>query len=121
LGLLDSGLTYHRAVVQSGLPDTATRVRPVLSSDNQGGLTVGTPDTSLTFACRLQARATQSQETTQEGRVVAVMQWQLECPHGTDLVPKDRVTVNGGTFEVVDDADKRSSAVVMTINLREIR
>lgn len=121
MGLLDAGLTYHRALVQQALPSTGTRVRPVLAADSQGGLTAGAPDTSLTFPCRLQAQATQSQEPSQAGRVVAVMQWQLECPHGTDLRPTDRVTVNGGTFEIVDDADKRSSAVVMTVNLREVR
>lgn len=121
MGLMDGGLTYHRGLVLQALPDTANRVRPVLASDNQGGLTAGTPDTSLSFPCRLQALPTQSQEPSQAGRVVAVMQWQLECPHGTDLRPTDKVTVNGGTFEVVDDADKRSSAVVMTVNLREIR
>jgi hypothetical protein len=121
MSLMDAGLTYHRALVQTALPDSATRVRPVLAPDNQGGLTAGPPDTSLTFPCRLQAKATQSQETSQQGRVVAVMQWQLECPHGTDLQPKDGVLVNGGTFEIVDDADRQSSSVVMTVNLREIR
>jgi hypothetical protein len=120
-GLLDAALPFHRGLAQAQMPDTGTRVRPTAVSDNQGGLLPGTPDTSLAFPCRLQARPAQSQELSQAGRVVAVMTWKLECPHGTDLKPPDRVTVNGGTFEVIDDADKRSSAVVMSVNLREIR
>jgi hypothetical protein len=121
MNLLDAALPYHRALVVSALPDTATRSRPTAASDNQGGLLPGAPDTGLTFPCRLQAAPAESQETVEEGRVVAVMTWKLQCPHGTDLSPKDRVLVNGGTFEIIDEADKRSSAVVMTVNMREIR
>jgi hypothetical protein len=121
MSLLDSGLTFHRGLVLSVLPDTAQRVRPTLIADHQGGETAGAPDTSLLFSCRLAAKAQTALELAEAGRLVAVMKYTLYCPHGTDLLPTDQVKCNGGLFEVLDDADKRSSAAGMTVNLREIR
>lgn len=119
--LLDSSLDYHRALVLSMLPDTATRRRAVKIADGSGGFTDGTPDTSLTFPCRLYGHTKTPLEQPEAGRIVAVMQWELACPHGTDLQPRDQVLLNNGTFEVIDDADKRSSATLMWVNLKEVR
>lgn len=119
--LLDVSIPFHRGLALSALPDTAQRIRPTLISDGQGGETTGTPDTSLSFACRLSSRRVTPREQEQAGRVTALMQWVLEVPHGTDLLPTDQVRVNGGLFEVIDDNDKGSAAVIMTVNLREIR
>lgn len=121
MSLMDSGLTFHRGLVLAALPDTALRVRPTETADHQGGETTGLPDVSLTFSCRLEARAQAALELEQGGRLVAVMKYTLYCPHGTDLLPTDQVRCNGGLFEILDDADKRSSAAGMTVNLREIR
>jgi hypothetical protein len=118
---MDATLPYHRGMALSAMPDTATRIRPTVIGDGQGGETPGLPDTSLSFPCRLAARAQTALELEQAGRLVAIMKYTLYCPHGTDLLPTDQVRVNGGLFEVLDDADKRSSAAVMTVNLREIR
>ena len=119
--LLDSGLTYHRGLVKAALPDTATRSRPTKVDDGSGGSTDGAPDLSLQFPCRLYGQAKTPLEQPQAGRIVAIMEWQLAAPVGTDLVPKDQVILKGRTFEVIDLDEKRSSPALLWVNLREVR
>jgi hypothetical protein len=119
--LMDAALGYHRALAVAAMPDRATRRRPVKVDDGQGGETDGPPDLSLSFPCRLYGQGKTPFEPPQAGRIVSIMQWTMAIPHGTDLKPSDEVIVKGQVFEVIDDADKRSSAVTMWVNLREVR
>lgn len=117
---LSAGLGFHQALAQGAMTDLATRVRPVLVPDGQGGETQGTPDRSLSFPCRLYGNERTPMEQPQAGRVVAVMQWQLAMPVGTDLRPEDQVEVKTKTFEVIDLDEARSVAALTWVNLREV-
>lgn len=122
MNLLGLGLAFHQAQARSAMVDTATRLRPQgTGSDNAGGFTTGAVDTSLTFPCRLYGAAKTPLEQPQGGRVVAIMQWSMAAPVGTDLQPADQVQVSGRVFEVIDQDEKRTGPALLWVNLREVR
>lgn len=83
-----------------GRPDTATILRSKPTS-GPGGPTE-TYVTVGTTPCRLTTSPTTTpSEMLAAGQLASITHWLLNVPPSTDIQPRDRVTVQGVTFEVL--------------------
>lgn len=92
-------LTAMRAVQSDTLPDTAVISRNTPTSDGMGGWTdawaaVGTVDGRL-------APSGGGAESLMAERITDTDAWNITLPYGTDVTAKDRVSIDGRSFEVV--------------------
>lgn len=82
-----------------GRPDTATILRDTPASTAGGWsstyVAVGTT------ACRLTPASLAPAEMIAAAELASITRWFLNVPPGTDIRPRDRVTVQGTTFEVL--------------------
>ena len=90
------------------LTETVTRSRSTLTTDNAGGFTESWATT--TFAGRL-APST-GKELVLAGQSKEVGGWTITAPAGTDILAKDRLTINSVGYEVlfVMGAETRETA-----------
>jgi head-tail adaptor len=116
--LTASDLTAMRATLGASLPGTAIIQRSTQASDGMGGVTdawaaVGT----------VSARVSPSGMGLDDlvgGEAVNVTPWVVTVPHGTSVTDRDRLAVEGQTFEVVGVDSPRSYATAIRVQCREV-
>jgi hypothetical protein len=104
------------AVLAASLPDTATISRKSLASDGAGGGAETWSDHATGVACAVDKVGTY-REVVQGGRIQGLTVWHARFALGADVVPADRVVVNGETFEVNDTDLGVSSALFLSAQL----
>lgn len=82
------------------MPDTCTITRIKYTSDQQGGEQLDWPTVATNVPCRLRPGGGATEEIVAAG-LASVSRWTLTVPALTDILPKDRVLLNGVTYEVV--------------------
>lgn len=109
LGRTDAALT---------LPDTCTLTREQDIPDGSGG-TTHTTTTTTNIPARLDTAPTgTAREVEENGRTVAVQEWVVVLPYSIDVQPRDRITINGLTLEVVEDNGALSELLLQTVRVR---
>lgn len=93
-------LSAMREVEESVMSSTGIIKRRTLASDGMGGYTetwaaVGTVDCDV-----WQINQRGNREPVTGGQVVSKSDWFITVPYNTDLTAKDRVEVDGRTFEI---------------------
>lgn len=108
------------AAAAASLTDSATRKRPGSASDGAGGQTTIWAD-SGPYACLLTARSVQYSEQEKAGTTQAVTSWLAAFQVGTDILPKDRLVINGQLLEVIETDAGASNAVLLTAQCVRVR
>jgi len=93
-------LSAMREVEESVMSSTGIIKRRTLASDGMGGYTetwaaVGTVDCDV-----WQINQRGNREPVTGGQVVSKSDWFITVPYNTDLTARDRVEVDGRTFEI---------------------
>lgn len=115
--LTTTDLRLLRACAEAALPDTATIQRPT-STQGALGQASRTYSTVATVACRVEARP--AGEMTAAGRLTAVTRYEVSLPHGTDVLPRDRILISGRTFEASGVGTPESDEVLRTVHAVEV-
>jgi hypothetical protein len=115
-----TGLATWKAVALRAMPDTATILRPTTASTpggfSQNFVPVGTTP------CRLYASVLASGgEQISAAELASTMVYTMTMPPGTDVQPRDRVQVQGTTFEVIAIKGASSWNISDSATLKEIR
>src|SRR6185369_676579 len=88
-----------RAVAEQFLPDTAT-VRRATATSGSGGVSNAWSNYLTGVPCRVSPLANQANEALGgNAGTTAVSSWVVTVPAETDVTVKDRIVVNGRTFE----------------------
>lgn len=117
--LSTEALTAMRASADRYLPDTAVVERPTDVSDGAGGqtrswVTVATPK------CRLAPSGQTPNEREIAASIGAPALWIIQLPAATDVTVKDRLTVLGRRFEVVNIPGARSVEITRRVLAKEL-
>lgn len=96
--LSEAELADIRAAQAAGLPDMATLYRTARTVDATGGIS-GTRAQMGTERCRV-SRAN-PREVQQGGKTVALADWIVTLPYGTDVRTDDEIETGGRTLRVV--------------------
>lgn len=91
-------LTLMQDQLEQMLTGSATRSRYTLASDGMGGQSVSSTAV-LALDCFLEPVG--GDETVIGDRIMAVGEFILHVPAGSDIVPSDRVTVGSVDYEIV--------------------
>jgi hypothetical protein len=108
LWLTEGELRSMRGMAALSLPSTCSVRRYTAAANGRGGETKSWGGI-VTYACRLTAKT--RMERTAEGRLGAVVEYQLLLPFGATIGPKDRVTVAGVEYEVLPTIVPTSEAI----------
>jgi hypothetical protein len=114
-----ASLTGAGASALLTLVDSAMRLRPSNSSDGAGGQTV-TWGSAGPYHCFV-APVRQWSETQKAATEQSVSYWKISFAAGTDILPKDRLTVNGSTFEVTETDAGATSAFLLICQCVRVR
>lgn len=90
-----------RSTQNSILPDTAIIQRYTLTSDGMGGYDQNWSNVG-TVRCRLYPQTLRSMNENPNGgmQMISETRWFVTMPVGTSITAKDRVLIDGRTFEV---------------------
>lgn len=100
------------------MPDTATVLRSTPTSSAGGYSQNFLPH--HTTQCRLLG-TTAPVEAIAAAEIASISRWRMTVPVGSDVLPEDRVSCNGHTFEVAGKIDGNSFNITDTWYLEEIR
>jgi hypothetical protein len=113
-----------RAHMDDTLTETCTIRRVARSEDGQGGWTEGWADEYADVPCRLdpfQAVVSQYDTAAHNARIANVDEYALRVKAAQDILPGDRVVLNGITYEVEGVQDAHTWLAVKRCKLTRIR
>ncbi len=109
-----------RATQDMALPSSCAISRVALTSDGAGGQTESW-STNATVSCRLGALGNSGAERVIAERLTSVTPFVVTLPAGTDVLPKDRIVVDGRAFEVVVVLDKAAWETARRVAVTEVQ
>jgi len=92
-------LTAMRQTLEASLPETAQILRRTLAPDGALGFTESWTVVAA-VPCRIAPASAEDAERAGVSRTGAAVAWVLTVPAWTDVLPADRITAGGRTFEV---------------------
>lgn len=98
--LTDAELAAMRDVDASAMPYTGYVMRYVGTADGMGGYRE-TWGTVGTVVCDLWQLNLRQNEIVSGGQIVARAGWRIDVPFDADVTARDRMTIEGRTFEIV--------------------
>ena len=107
--LTDAELEAMQSTSTAALPELADITRSTATSDGRGGNTLVWA-TVASVPCRVAPDTTRAEGPVADV-VMSVQRWMLTLPAGTNVLPRDRITVGTRTFEVVNVRSPRSFEV----------
>lgn len=94
------------AEIRGMMTDTATITRTASTDDAHGGTKKGAPTTVASgVPVWLVVRRQRPRDTPVGGETVFTELWNLHFPIGTDIAPRDTVTIGSRTFQVQELAN----------------
>jgi hypothetical protein len=98
------------------LTDVAVRQRSILTPDEALGETVTWED-SDPLPCLLDQTPALAAESVAAGALRSVERWQVAFALGTDILPADRLVINGGTYEVTGTNAGQTTAALLAADI----
>lgn len=120
--LTDDELAAMREQLAASLPDTCVILRTTAgTADGAGGYTGGTTSAAGTVACRVSPYPPiMDTERVAAGQQGVIEFWSITMPVGTDVLPTDRLTSNGETFEITGAPTPRSWELSIRILAKKV-
>lgn len=104
---------FLRGIAESFMPESAAIQRPTETSSGDG--TSASWSTIATVSARLSPMGGASERLGADASLQAVAAWRIAVPVGTDVTVKDRIVINGRTFEVARSGDRSYAAEIVVI------
>jgi hypothetical protein len=119
--MMTSGeLDAMRAHAAALLPGTCDVLRPAHTFDDQGGWSTAWGTAGTAIPCRVDPLTRLSRQETVAGREALIAWYTLYLPHDADIRSGDRVTHEGGVYEVVRLHDEHTLRALTRVTLAKV-
>jgi hypothetical protein len=109
-----------QSLVAAALPDTVEILTPATSPQPAGGRREDWDTATVSTVAGLVLPDTRPGERAEGGRQVSELRWIVRLPYGTVVTPKQRLRVNGTTYQVLSVTAGQSFAAAVDCQCRTL-
>lgn len=109
----EADLARMRRTVAAKLPDTVEILTAVRTSQPAGGWKDDWDAATVETVAGLVLSGTEPGERTEGGKQVSEVRWIVRLPHGTVVTAKQRLRVNGTTYQILTFSAGQSFGVAV--------